>query len=72
MVAQVVDEEKVVLALDSGLGDWEELVEEELHEGGAVRAVSGGGEAVELDLDSEGKVEKVGMGPVGDVGLQHR
>ena len=69
MVVQVVGREKVGLALDSELGDWEDLVEEELHEGGEVTAVSGEGEAVVLDLDSEGRVEKVGMGHVGDVGF---
>ena len=68
----MVGEEKAVLGLDSELGDWEDLMEGKLHEGGEVTAVSGGGEAVVLDLDSEGRVEKVGMGHVGDVGLQHR
>ena len=72
MVAQVVGEEKVVLALDLQLREWEDLVEEELHEGGVVTAVSEGGEAVVLDLDLEGREEKVGMGHVGDVVLQQK
>ena len=72
MVGQVVGQEKVVLAHDSELGDWEDLVDEELHEVGEVTAALGEGEAVVLDLDSEEMVEKGGMEHVGDVGLPHR
>ena len=72
MVAPVVGEEKAVLELDSELGVGEDLVEGELHEGGEVTAVSGGEEAVGLDLDLAERVEKVGMEPVGDVVLQQR
>ena len=72
VVAPAVGWEKAVLALDPELGEWEDLGEEELHEVGEVTGVSEGGMGVELDRDEEGRVEKMGMGHVGDVGLQHR
>ena len=71
-VAQAVGPEKAVLELDSELGAWEGLVDEELHEVEELTVGSRVGEVGVPHPGSEGTVEMVGMGHVGDVELRQK
>ena len=71
-VALAVGRERAVLELDPELGCWEDLVDEGLHEVEELTAGTGVGEVGVPDPESEGTVEMVGMGHVGDVELRQK